>query len=567
MVSACTTSATHFDLDIRAIRSAALGHYGGIRLQTKIERLYARYKERCVEHLDGEFALILWDANRSRWFAAVDRFGQRDIFYTKLRGSIRIAPSIEALVKLEGLTLKPNLSYIAALSSGGYYMHCFPEQTVFENVYRLPAAHYLMADDSGITVTRYWQPRIESRLNFKTDDDYIEQFQALMRTAVASKIDAGVPVASLLSGGLDSSSIVASVADLQSRCGQGDLLTLAAVLPEGLRQQWPDESRFVQQLSGVGKKHINVLDEWRGPFDNLHRSDITRLKPFMSSRYYLYQAFATAADAYGAQSILDGSYGEAGPSFNAQGYFTGLMRRLRWIRLLTESRKYTTQHQRSWLRFLVGEARPLLPNKLYGKFRSGVDVVSQSSLLRTDFIDKYGLDADESVVAFKKEFFDQPADMLQQQLFSQSLCSARAGAIRADSGKAVRIRYPYLNKALMAFCLALPEHFKCRDGYRRYAIRLGMQGLLPDEIRWRTCKQPFSPDYHLRYNRQLPMAREFLASIEKTPLMCAAVDIPKLEKALEIPMQTARCSTVVDYRAMHSVPQAMYLLAFLRQFG
>ena len=147
-----------------------------------------------------------------------------------------------------------------------------------------------------------------------------------------------------------------------------------------------------------------------------------------------------------------------------------------------------------------------------------------------------------------------------------SYLHANNSVIHDDDNKPVFFSYPYNDKRMLEFCLAMPGDLKVRNGYKRYAIRSGMQGLMPDELRYRTTKEPFSPDFHDRYNRQILKAREFVANVHKTPLMQEIIDIPKLEASMSQSMQTNRCSSTVDFTAMHTVPTAIYLMAFLGTF-
>ncbi len=112
----------------------------------------------------------------------------------------------------------------------------------------------------------------------------------------------------------------------------------------------------------------------------------------------------------------------------------------------------------------------------------------------------------------------------------------------------------------------MPGNLKVRDGYKRYAIRSGMRGLMPDELRFRTSKEPFSPDFHDRYNRQLIKAKTFVASVPRSPLIQEIIDTPRLEAAMSQAMETNRCASSVDFIAMHAVPTAVYLMAFLSSF-
>ena len=127
-------------------------------------------------------------------------------------------------------------------------------------------------------------------------------------------------------------------------------------------------------------------------------------------------------------------------------------------------------------------------------------------------------------------------------------------------------RYPYLDKRLLEFCLAVPGNLKMRDGWHRYLIRIGLDGILPPEIQWRASKEPFSPDYHIRYNRQIPMIREALASISGSDPIHQVIDVKLLRRLAGHDMVGNRGEGSADFGALHVVPAGIYLIQFLRQF-
>jgi len=126
---------------------------------------------------------------------------------------------------------------------------------------------------------------------------------------------------------------------------------------------------------------------------------------------------------------------------------------------------------------------------------------------------------------------------------------------------------PLLDKRLLVFCLAVPGHLKLRNGIRRYLIRAGLDGVLPSEIQWRETKEPFSVDYHLRYNRQRPQIYKMLGAIKKNDPVREIVDVEALTNMAEPDIASNRGSQSPDaFNAMHLVPGGIYLIYFLRQF-
>ncbi len=126
---------------------------------------------------------------------------------------------------------------------------------------------------------------------------------------------------------------------------------------------------------------------------------------------------------------------------------------------------------------------------------------------------------------------------------------------------------PFLDRRVLEFCLALPGDMKVNHGYKRYLIRAGMRGILPEKLRFRTSKAPFAPDFHDRYNRQKSIAGEVFAQAEKHPAVQEIVDLDKLRRMLQLTMQTNRCNTPEEFAAMQAVPRGIYLIAFLQRYA
>ena len=131
----------------------------------------------------------------------------------------------------------------------------------------------------------------------------------------------------------------------------------------------------------------------------------------------------------------------------------------------------------------------------------------------------------------------------------------------------VQFSYPYLDKRMLEFGLAVGGRFKHQDGCNRRLLRLGMEGLLPNEILKRTSKAPFSPDYHLRYQMDKSKAARTLKNYYAAGKLSSVVDFEKVMPALESrsvyrPENPMR----VDYSAQFLIPFAMYLCYFLESF-
>ncbi|MEM1349097.1 MAG: asparagine synthase (glutamine-hydrolyzing), partial [Myxococcota bacterium] len=171
-----------------------------------------------VERFVGMFALALWDCSQRRLHLVRDRLGIKPLYYTATGGSFAFASTITALEVLPGFS--PALSRHALVH---YFRHnCFPgSQTVYDGVYRLaPGAILTLGAPEGTPrVERYWRPEDFARAQppERTADVWLEHLEQVLRDAVSTRMVADVPLGAFLSGGVDSSAVVALMSELSTR--------------------------------------------------------------------------------------------------------------------------------------------------------------------------------------------------------------------------------------------------------------------------------------------------------------------------------------------------------------
>ena len=531
-----------------------------------ILRAYQRWGKDCPNHLLGEFAVVLWDENQQELICFTDHTGQRPIYYYHDERLFAFASTINALHALRDVPRKPNLERIAMHENLSYTLQR-PRMTWYQNIEALSARSLLSVKNQRVQSHIYWQPDIHQRIHFSSEDEYIEAFQDLFQTIVRDKMRSHYLINTLHSGGLDSSAITAMASHILHQENKS-LTALSAVLPPGYQGNGSDEQSYIHLLQKPNLHIQHIVDSWRGPFDGLADPGFFMGGPNRSSRYYLYQGFASAASSQGARIILDGCFGEQGPSFHGNGYFAELFLKMKWMTLFQESRLHASRYHRSWTKLAFREIfMPFLSAKLQAglSLRSDIHFSQALSLIQPEFRETHFPN-----LLFQKEHVhlntQYPSHRRHQYQNMCYLDPMAAPVIHADGGLPVHLSYPYHDKRMLEFCLALPGNLKVRHGYKRYTIRSGMRGLMPDELRFRTSKEPFSPDFHDRYNRQLAQARAFVNETNPHPLIKEIIDITKLKSALQHPMQTNRCSTARDFMSMHTIPFTLYLMAFLSTF-
>jgi asparagine synthase (glutamine-hydrolysing) len=178
-----------------------------------IAHLYEEHGVDCVSRLQGMFCFALWDSRRQRLFIARDRVGKKPLFYSFRGGVLSFASELGALIQDPGVPRDVDPEAIDAYLAYGYVP---APMSAFRGVHKLPPAHLLVYQEAALTIERYWRLDYSAKHPVRDVRELHEQIRASLRTAVARRLVADVPVGAFLSGGIDSSAVVAAMAE-QSR--------------------------------------------------------------------------------------------------------------------------------------------------------------------------------------------------------------------------------------------------------------------------------------------------------------------------------------------------------------
>jgi asparagine synthase (glutamine-hydrolysing) len=207
-----------------------------------IVHLWEDHGADCVQRLRGMFAFAVWDARRQTLFLARDRLGKKPLFYAQRRGSLRFASEPQAILRDPGISREPDPSALDAFLVNQYVPH---HHCAFRHLRKLPPASTLVWRPGGEPmVTRYWRLSYEP----KTRLDLAEAADALRHEileATRLRLGSDVPVGVLLSGGLDSSAVVAAMA----MTSPGPVRTFSAVFPGRAVDEAPYADRVARRYA------------------------------------------------------------------------------------------------------------------------------------------------------------------------------------------------------------------------------------------------------------------------------------------------------------------------------
>lgn len=561
---ACLTNRTELLNEFGVLSSERSGFATGNLILSAFEK----WGEDCVEHLVGDFAFAIWDKQRQKLFCARDHMGGSKLYYYQDKKRLIFASSPRGILNFSNVEKKFNKNKLS------YFLLPEPhllsvEESWFENILPLPAATILTADGTGIKTRKYWQPEIGLPLPYKNNEEVLEAFRELMFELVAAPLQEFNSVTALLSGGLDSSSIVSVAAKILEKQNK-ELTVFSAVLEDQNDPHFSDERYFIDRF----KSFPNVMIKYVSAPGSGTFTDLTELfenndHPLINSRHYFFKEFSREARKIGSGTILEGVFGEFGPTYPGESGFAELLANVKWVTLWRELRKRKKLYGHSIrYNFRANALNPILPDFLKKLKRGNVGSeipLNTDHPLQEHFFQELlkGTDIQKCPVG------QLDPDHRKSQLADFSFLHRKITEFPSSTfgGEPVEYRYPFLNKKLLEFCLAVPLKLKIHDGYARYLVRAGLDGILPPEIQWRTSKTPFSPDYIRRYFDQIDQVKQMLGDIKPNDPLREVLDIEKIGRLVDLSIKETDSYTIYDRIAFDSIPQAVYLIYFMRGFS
>ncbi len=194
-------------------RYLSKGHTFRTRSDTEtIVHLYEDLGDACFAELRGMFGLALWDGRRKRLLLARDRIGKKPLFYSWDGRRLVFGSEIKAMWPAGGLSKEMDHEAVSDYFS---YQYVPAPKTIYRSVSKLQAGHYLVVDGTGLREIPYWDIRFDQPKEL-SEDAWCETFLDEFRTAVKSRLVSDVPLGAFLSGGVDSSSVVALMNEYQT---------------------------------------------------------------------------------------------------------------------------------------------------------------------------------------------------------------------------------------------------------------------------------------------------------------------------------------------------------------
>jgi asparagine synthase (glutamine-hydrolysing) len=430
--------------------------------------LYRRHGVQCLSRLRGMFALAIWDERRQSLFLARDRVGKKPLNYALVDGELLFCSEIDPLSRhpkvpsdtdMQGLELFLQLQYIPA------------PWTIYRSIRKMPPAHYAVFDRDGFRLERYWDVDYTRKVAI-SEQDAVDGLEEKLTEAVRLRMISDVPLGALLSGGVDSSIVVALMAKLS-----GDPIRTYSI---GFREEAFNELLFAKQAAEICETlhHAEVVE-----------GNVENILPQLASHYGEPYADPSAVPSFfvsqmarnhvtvvmngdGGDELLGGycRYALSPAAIRLSSALPGLLSPKAWIGLSNQlvtatnlpgriARRLVTQFIRPDLRSVVmhanfwndgararlmgGNSTPgLLPNWRTGWFGGAAERASNP-------IDRM-------------LWYDNRTYLAGDLLVKMDIASMHCG---------LETRSPLLDHEVIEYCAALPVEFKVNGGVGKYLLK------------------------------------------------------------------------------------------------
>jgi len=461
------------------------GHH--FRTHSDCEVLVHLYEEKGLNLLDdlvGMYAFVILDEKNRRLFAARDRFGEKPLYWAGIgECGLGFASEMKALMSLPGVDRRLDIAAIAQFLAVRYVP---APRTHLRGIRKLRAGHALTADGSGIREWRYWTPDLSLNGSSKIPSkaEAVEEIRNGVRESVRLRLRSDVPLAAFLSGGIDSTFIVAAMRELMPGA---NFKTFCASFDD----QELDESPYARLVAErVGSEHIEVRfssDEVLSCFDALidHYDE-----PFADASMFPTFAVCRAAREH-CKVMLSGDGGDE--------CFVGYRQFFRYYSL------------HGLRRFAGMNAAAEAVRSHWNKSWRGIGVLN--FLSRNDWSLLYSGEQEREVLSYFQPDCLPDAALGLQELKAEALHHARLSyprsAIeaataaylpeqilvkvdRASMFSGLECRAPFLDCALMTMAASLPLDYHFERGLGKALLRRALPEWVPEQIRWRD-KRGFTP--------------------------------------------------------------------------
>jgi asparagine synthase (glutamine-hydrolysing) len=436
---------------------------------------YARFREKRLAQIVGEFVFAVYDLRRREVIVGRDVIGVRCVFYLLEEKRLVVASEECGVLAHPDVELRPCESALVSLFGD---VPPGDGTTIYKDVYQLLPGHLLKVGARSSTMVQYATIDPNLRIRYRTDRDYAEHFRHLLEESVTCRLRCVGRPASSLSGGLDSAPITALAAHQLQR-GGSQKEPLAAISWVFDEHSECDERRFFAPLYDMYRiqpLHVNCDDAW--PLSDFATWPVHVSSPFQDAYRQFHERSYRIAHAHGIRVVLSGMLGDL-LYLGYERWFLDLLADGKFKEAAGETKWYVRKY--GWRPFIKRQlARPIVPQRLLSRRQPACCWLTDRA--REMLAGGASYPANRNRACRPRQFGIVLDLQTAQDTYIESYFAARHG---------IECRYPFRDRRLVEFLLAVPTSQLYRRGVNRPIMRHALAGLLPEEILRRDGKTSF----------------------------------------------------------------------------
>jgi asparagine synthase (glutamine-hydrolysing) len=457
---------------------AALGHRFRTNSDTEvIAHGYEQWAERCVDRFRGMFAFAVWDAKARRLLLARDRLGVKPLYYAAVPGGIVFGSEIKSLLADPEVRREWRADAVDAYLT---LLYVPAPDTIYRGIHKLPPAHVLVAEHGKIRTSRYWDLEFTGDGDASREEDYLADLDAQLREAVQLRLVSDVPLGAFLSGGIDSSTVVAYMVEVSK--------TTPITIAVGFDHQAFDEVRHAETVARHLGCDFHALTANPDVADLLPRLAWHFDEPFADSSavptYYVSKAareLVTVALSGDGGDELWAGYARHRVERWEQRVRTALGSATRAAAWLGQALPLSIKGARS-LRHLAADSDQAYAFKhAYGMFEPH----AKGRLYSGDF--RRAINGYDAFAPFRDAYRAcASTDPLDRSMYVDTrtymIDDVLTKVDRMSMAVSLEAREPLLDHKLLEFAARVPSSLKLKDGRSKYLLRRVLEQRVPRSI-------------------------------------------------------------------------------------
>ncbi len=444
---------------------------------------YQKWDTECPKYLLGDFVFVIWDKNKQQLFCARDHIGIKPFYYYLNDDLFIFSNDIRGLIAHPEVKKKYNDRSMAMFLSGNFGFYD-KKHTLFLEIHKLEAATSITITQDNSLKSIYWSIENIPAVQYNTYEEYVEKLRELLLDAVQVRLRTSYPVASHLSGGLDSSAIaVLAARGLKKRDHILYAFNWVETPIEKKDSGYPEWgfATHLSELENIDQKHVKLTPEYIAKmYDkvNISQDDIT----------YFWGEYLVRDEAkkYGVRTILSGWGGDDLISYDGYAYLSGLFYSGHIIKAMKKIASFYKYNKKKYiyLRTIKKSLReiiyPFFYKKMYGLYKEKKYNIDMFEFAQDQFA-SFGRNQ-----FFPKLKFCPGVHEEQKALFENGHILQRIEYWATSAfEKKIEYSYPLLDKRIVEFALSIPEDlFAYKEGHQRYFFRSVISDFLPKNIAW-----------------------------------------------------------------------------------